>query len=274
MTPYHRMNSIKTLLLTACVTTALTTLVVSPRTASAVTIDWSIGANGDFGDTANWIGGVIPGANDLVSFNKTGAYTVTFDISSTNEDLFVNRGVVNFVSDGSSRTLFLGSASGGQSAEIFSRLTLDGSAGSFKLQTVNQLTVSTGVLTVIDGARADPGQLEVFNSGRVEIMGSTALVKSTGTTTINTDGEVLVDAGELQYFAPMLIDFSTLTIQNSGSVTSQSTPGATLTIQNGGLLDPDQANKERKFYLFLESSLMRTEIVWRRVSPLCSFENN
>ena len=39
------------------------------------------------------------------------------------------------------------------------------------------------------------------------------------------------------------------------------------------LLVPDQANKERKFYLFLESRLMRTEIVRRRVSPLCSFEN-
>ncbi|MEO2045440.1 MAG: OadG family transporter subunit, partial [Pirellulales bacterium] len=37
-------------------------------------------------------------------------------------------------------------------------------------------------------------------------------------------------------------------------------------------LAPDQANKERKFYLFLESSLMRTEIVWHRVSPLCSLE--
>jgi hypothetical protein len=39
-------------------------------------------------------------------------------------------------------------------------------------------------------------------------------------------------------------------------------------------LVPDQANKERKFYLFLESKLVRTETVWRRVSPLCSFENN
>jgi hypothetical protein len=45
-------------------------------------------------------------------------------------------------------------------------------------------------------------------------------------------------------------------------------------LQQLGQLVPDQANKERKFYLFLESSLMRTEIVWRRVSPLCSFENN
>ncbi|MEO2046905.1 MAG: hydrogenase expression/formation protein HypE, partial [Pirellulales bacterium] len=43
---------------------------------------------------------------------------------------------------------------------------------------------------------------------------------------------------------------------------------------DSGSLVPDQANKERKFYLFLESSLMRTEIVWHRVSPLCSLENN
>ncbi|MEO2045102.1 MAG: response regulator, partial [Pirellulales bacterium] len=45
-------------------------------------------------------------------------------------------------------------------------------------------------------------------------------------------------------------------------------------IQDNSPLVPNQANKERKFYLFLESSLMRTEIVWHRVSPLCSLENN
>ncbi|MEO2047774.1 MAG: ABC transporter permease, partial [Pirellulales bacterium] len=49
---------------------------------------------------------------------------------------------------------------------------------------------------------------------------------------------------------------------------------AVITVVSLVTLDPDQANKERKFYLFLESSLMRTEIVWRRVSPLCSLENN
>jgi hypothetical protein len=39
-------------------------------------------------------------------------------------------------------------------------------------------------------------------------------------------------------------------------------------------LVPDQANKERKFYLFLESKLMRTDSGWHRLTPLCSFENN
>ena len=236
MTAHHSPNTIHTLFATACVAAVMTALALSPGNALAAVIDWDSGS-GNFSETSNWLGGVVPGPTDLVRFKKAGSITVTFDTSSTNEDLTVSKGNVTFQSDGNIRSFFLGSASGGQSAEIFSRLNVDGSNGLLHLTTGNQLTVDSGVLSAVNGGRVTADQLKVFSAGDLEIMGPTSVVKSNGTTTINTGSSVLVDDGELQYFGPMLIDNATLTIQNSGSVTPQSTPGATLTIQNGGLLD-------------------------------------
>jgi hypothetical protein len=67
---------------------------------------------------------------------------------------------------------------------------------------------------------------------------------------------------------------STSTGLSTAKTPSECFPNSTGSDLWDSVLGPDLANKERKFYFFLESRFMRTEIVWRRVSPLCSFENN
>ena len=71
------------------------------------TINWHAASSGTFSVGTNWSGSAVPGASDAAWFNVAGAYTVTFNSSPTNQNVYVPQGNVTFQSSGGTQTYSL-----------------------------------------------------------------------------------------------------------------------------------------------------------------------
>ena len=61
---------------------------LAPQALQAADRTWSNASGGAFGDTANWVGGFVPGALDTANFTANASYPVTFGNSITNASAY------------------------------------------------------------------------------------------------------------------------------------------------------------------------------------------
>ena len=198
-------------------------LLAFAQVASAVTGVWINAADGDFSDTGNWQGGVVPTAvGDYATFTNTDSYTVTLDASVTNDQVRFNATGGAQAVDLSGNTwgvtgiLYVGSSSPGNA-----NVTLSGGALSTRsLQLGNQ--TSAGELTLVGAtatvyAAAGLG-VGMTGSGRVTLATEdTVLMVSTSGATANPVGNGAGSYGAIVVSNGLLSVAGSLYVGNGGS---------------------------------------------------------
>ncbi|HEY7091076.1 MAG TPA: hypothetical protein VH518_23465 [Tepidisphaeraceae bacterium] len=107
-------------------------------------VNWANTSGGTFNTSANWSGPFPPGTNDDAGFNlNTAGYTVTFDISPTNQRVIVGTDKVTFALAAHTYTLTQ-SLGGGDSVQLANS---PGGAASLTVQngTIHAVAVEAGI---------------------------------------------------------------------------------------------------------------------------------
>ena len=229
---------------------------LAPLPLSATEIVWlPDGKTTFFGDSANWIGGQLPDANDTVVFQAFDTYTVTFGQGATHAAAVVSRGDVTFnfaVAPPSANPLddALQVTRTGTSPPVVSllvsgtdplsapRLTITGGLVRTSSISVSGLPGLPGML-VVDGEGAElnatgsavhtivgsagTGKLHVVNGGTVR---SNTITIGTGTGIASGRGEGLISGAGSRWIGNALYLGSS---SNSGNA-------ASLIIEQGGYL--------------------------------------
>jgi hypothetical protein len=193
---------------------------LSATIVAAANREWTNAVDGDFGDPANWTGGV-PGAGDSATFDVPGTYTVTFDNDPNpltnpveNQDLLVSDGTVTFESglDGV-YTYHLTGAGGDVVVGSGATLNLGDADHALNLIADDDLQVNQGGLHVLFGSQVTAGDLLIATLAgggttivRVEGSSVASRLDVTGDTTIgqnNSDGTLLYRSGAQGSLSPL-----------------------------------------------------------------------
>jgi T5SS/PEP-CTERM-associated repeat protein len=189
----------------------LTLALASMPTGEAANKTWTAAVSGSFNTAANWTGGA-PTSADTATFDKAGAYTVTFSSSPTNQDLFFQAGNVTFNSSGGPHTYLLNGAGGDDAVFTGGSLTLGASAATAIILNVQDdlmirgnasllahfgSDVATQDLTVGDaGTSAGDGTLTIDGPGSSLTVKGTALLGRSGETgTLTVSNSAMADFG-------------------------------------------------------------------------------
>ena len=154
---------------------------------------WTAAVSGDFGDAANWTGGV-PGAADNANFLVSGTYTVTFDNSPNplpnpvlNQILSVGDGNVTFASGVGGPYTYQLTGGGSDAIVTVGTLTLGSGGNPLHMTVDDDLVVQSGAtLFVNSGSVVNTLDLRLGHGGvdgYIFVDGSGSQLNVSGTTT-------------------------------------------------------------------------------------------
>ncbi len=233
-------------------------------------IHWTNPNGGDFADTANWGGGVVPVATDNVAIDAAGNnYTVTSTADETVNSLAVASGVTLDVTGGIF-TILNGTNAGGNAGTIevdsggqvvlmgdtINTGTLEATGGALQFEdsvitnTGGTITVSNGSTLTLFDATIDGGTINDFS---LSISSGTILpgdIDVTGSSTINggavlSNGDVTIEANQTLTLSGVTISGSTLSLESGSTLAIEydtNGSGATLdgvTVNNSGNVQVD-----------------------------------
>jgi hypothetical protein len=175
-----------------------------------IAVQWNKATGGSAHTAANYAGGLLPDATDIVCFNIAGTYTVNFSGANTYNRILARRGTVTFD---------LGSATQTVSSPMSGSALVVGRDSGVSAT----LTLTNGTLSAVDGALASSsgstGTLVLSGtgtqlnlSGSLYVSGNASAAGGTGTLTVNS-GTTVAIANRLELWS------STATVNNNGSIT-------------------------------------------------------
>ena len=206
-------------------------------------IEWVGGSAGNWGDSANWSGTVVPHRFNYSTMNGAAA-TVTFGNAETlTSGLWIENniaGQVTFTADSLDKGLTQTGGNLNLGTGTHGALAINGGTYHFAND------ILTGIGCWADNARGD---LTIL-SGRVEtsywLVLGTFWVDDYAKWHAGTQGNVTIEGGEL------IVGYRDGATQNDGVIDMGRSPGSTLTIlQNGGTV-----SSEKGLYSFTESALV------------------
>ena len=222
---------------------AMLLLVAVAGECDAANRRWNGAAVNDdnFGTTANWVGGFVPGTLDVAQFGISGGifqafpYNVIFNNNVTNQALHIEDDLVTFNLNG--RTYTVTTASG---------IVIGNQAGGFSGQlTVNNGTISSSTNIDVGAAANTSGTLIVGANGLISGSPSLNIGKlGTGTLTVQADGDIS-STGSTTIGVGNGITGTATIIGNgtagsatllTGTLNVGSTGNGTVNVQLGGLL--------------------------------------
>ncbi len=219
-------------------------LLLSSNPANAATRTWTgLGLTNNWNDAGNWLGGLIPGAADVATFDATGSKNATINVAINVAGINVTSGYAGTVTQAAGIAMTVGASGFVKSGATFvggtSNMTVNGpltlSGGSFTA-TIGTLTV-TGAVTVTGGTFAAPGGTVTFSGGGGAIVDTGGLVTLnnatfTGTKTIAA-GTTLTVAGTLSLTSGALNGTGTLAAQGAINQASTAAAGTASLLING-----------------------------------------
>src|SRR5688500_12425218 len=139
-------------------------LFIPSSSTFAATRTWTgLGLTNNWNDAGNWLGGLVPGAADVATFDATGSKNATINGAVSVAGISVTGGYTGTITQAAGITLPVGASGFNQTGAAFvggtANMTVNGplalSAGSFTA-TAGTLTV-TGAATVTGGSFASNG---------------------------------------------------------------------------------------------------------------------
>jgi hypothetical protein len=144
------------------------------------TVSWKTGNNGDWGTAADWSGGKVPGASDIVTIAATGTYKVTISTAEAASSLTLNAAGATLSDNdtltiGSTLTVSAGTFALGSSGDLL--------GGTLKVGTQGHVQFGGGTLTGVttQGPLVFGASQAVFIAGGLHAEGASG----TGSGTIN-----------------------------------------------------------------------------------------
>jgi hypothetical protein len=128
----------------------------------AVAIEWTNPAGGPFGDPSNWLGNVVPGANDPADFSLDSAYVVSLATNVTNAALNVHGGAVSLDLGGFT---YDGAVNVGQFGADHGRFSIGNGTLRASVVYVGRNVGASGTLTLSDGTLRVSTSEYVGNAG-------------------------------------------------------------------------------------------------------------
>jgi T5SS/PEP-CTERM-associated repeat protein len=138
----------------ACFAGILSAALAASGPAHAADRTWSNTAGGVFGDSGNWVGGLVPGTNDNANFTANASYPVTFGGSATNYSAY-------FYAPGGTVSLGVGAAN---LYDVILFKLQGGTSGAASVE-LNSGAVSAYKVYLGDAASNNGNRLTVSNPG-------------------------------------------------------------------------------------------------------------
>jgi hypothetical protein len=162
-----------------------------------ITVKWANAAGGAFATSANWTGGVVPNATDVVGLNTPGTYNITFAGNVNNDRVIARSGNVTLALAGNTWTLssetFEGSLIVGRYSGNNASLTVGNGTLATRDLVIAEQPGSTGTLTIAAGGALNvtggvPVAGDVSVAGDVYVGGSFVAPGGKGTLNLNAAG--------------------------------------------------------------------------------------